>query len=98
LGFRVEPANWATELFTNFEAGRDGRPVGCSTESGSHKELAERLARLGETIDDRVLANRVNRGGFDAGFLTLLLDALGTPNLEVTELHARLRARALRPP
>ncbi|MDE2626642.1 MAG: hypothetical protein KGL99_05760 [Burkholderiales bacterium] len=60
----------------------------------SYKELAARLARLGVDIDDRVLANRINRGGFDAGFLTLLLEAFGTPKLEVTKAPARLRATA----
>ena len=58
----------------------------------SYKALAARLSRLGVTIDDRVLANRINRGSFSAGFLVLLLQALDTPGLEVTKPPARLRA------
>ena len=58
----------------------------------SYKALAARLSRLGLDIDDRVLANRINRGGFSAGFLVLLLQALGVTQLEVTKRPARLKA------
>lgn len=63
-------------------------------QSLSYKELAARLARLGVNIDDRVLANRINRGSFSAGFLVLLLQALSAPGLEVTKAPGRLRATA----
>lgn len=61
-------------------------------QSLSYKELAARLFRLGVDIDDRVLANRINRGSFSAGFLVVLLQAFETPVLQATKAPARLRA------
>jgi hypothetical protein len=58
----------------------------------SYKTLAARLSRLGLDIDDRVLANRINRGSFSAGFLVLLLQAFGMTKLEITKASARLKA------
>ena len=58
----------------------------------SYKELAAQLSVLGVTIDDRVLANRINRGTFSAGFLVLLLQVLGATSMAVTKKPARLRA------
>jgi transcriptional regulator with XRE-family HTH domain len=59
----------------------------------SYKELAARLAALGEDFDARALNNRINRGSFSAGFLVLLLQALDAPLLEVTDAPKRLRAK-----
>lgn len=59
----------------------------------SYKELAARLARLGENLDARALNNRINRGSFSAGFLVLLLQALDSRSLDVTSAPSRLRAK-----
>jgi hypothetical protein len=58
----------------------------------SYKTLAARLARVGLDIDDRVLANRINRGTFTAGFLVLLLEAFDATKLEVPKKPGRLKA------
>lgn len=58
----------------------------------SYKELARRLERLGFVIDDRVLANRINRGGFHAGLAILVLQALGFTNLHFTTKSKKLNA------
>lgn len=58
----------------------------------SYKTLAARLARFGLDIDDRVLANRINRGTFTAGFLVLLLQAFDLTQLEVPKKAGRLKA------
>lgn len=52
----------------------------------SYKELARRLAAYGVVVDDRVLINRVNRGGFSFAFALQVLGALGATSLEVPPL------------
>lgn len=58
----------------------------------SYKELAARLEREGFTIDAKVLANRVNRGTFSAGFALAVLQALGCSSLTFPRGPKRLRA------
>lgn len=52
----------------------------------SYKELARRLEAYGVVIDDRVLINRINRGGFSLAFALQVLAALGATSLEVPAL------------
>ena len=52
----------------------------------SYKELARRLEAYGVVIDDRVLINRINRGGFSLAFALQVLAALGATSLEVPTL------------
>ena len=52
----------------------------------SYKELARRLEAYGVVVDDRVLINRINRGGFSLAFALQVLAALGATNLEVPSL------------
>ena len=52
----------------------------------SYKELARRLEAYGVVIDDRVLINRINRGGFSLAFALQVLAAMGTTSLEVPAL------------
>lgn len=49
----------------------------------SYKELARRLEAQGVVIDDRVLINRINRGGFSFAFALQLLAAMGAESVEV---------------
>lgn len=48
----------------------------------SYKDLAERLAAIGVSENERNLNNKISRGGFTAAFLLQALDAIG-----VRELH-----------
>lgn len=52
----------------------------------SYKELARRLEAYGVVVDDRVLINRINRGGFSLAFALQVLAALGATSLEVPAL------------
>ncbi len=49
----------------------------------SYKELARRLEAQGVVIDDRVLINRINRGGFSFAFALQLLAAMGAESVDV---------------
>ena len=52
----------------------------------SYKELARRLEAQGVVIDDRVLINRINRGGFSFAFALQLLAAMGAESVDVPRL------------
>ena len=52
----------------------------------SYKELARRLEAYGVVVDDRVLINRINRGGFSFAFALQVLAALGVTTLDVPHL------------
>jgi hypothetical protein len=52
----------------------------------SYKELARRLEGFGVFMDDRVLINRINRGGFSFAFGLMVLAALGQKTLDVPKL------------
>lgn len=54
----------------------------------SYKELARRLEAYGVVVDDRVLINRINRGGFSFAFALQLLAALGGTTLNVPQLSS----------
>lgn len=41
-------------------------------------------------MTDRVLINRINRGGFSFAFALMVLDALGQPTLDVPKLSSTL--------
>lgn len=49
----------------------------------SYKELARRLESYGVVVDDRVLINRINRGGFSFAFALQVLAALGAETISV---------------
>lgn len=52
----------------------------------SYKELSRRLEAYGVVLDDRVLINRINRGGFSFAFALQVLAALGATIVEVPQL------------
>lgn len=52
----------------------------------SYKELARRLEAYGVFLSDRVLINRINRGGFSFAFALQVLAALGATTLTVPPL------------
>jgi len=54
----------------------------------SYKELARRLEAYGVVVDDRVLINRINRGGFSFAFALQVLAALGATTLDVPRLSS----------
>ncbi len=61
----------------------------------SYKDLARRLEAYGVFMTDRVLINRINRGGFSFAFALMVLDALGQPTLDVPKLSSTMpRVRA----
>lgn len=45
--------------------------------------LAEKLAEIGVTENDRNLNNKIARGGFSAAFLLQCLDAIGASDLRL---------------
>lgn len=57
----------------------------------SYKELSTRLEHQGLVIDAKVLANRVNRGNFSAGFALAVLQAMGYSALAFPRAPKRLR-------
>ena len=52
----------------------------------SYKELARRLEAYGVFVDDRVLINRINRGGFSFAFALQVMSALGAQSVNVPKL------------
>lgn len=56
----------------------------------SYKDLARRLEAYGVVLSDRVLINRINRGGYSFAFALMVLDALGQGSLEVPKLASFL--------
>lgn len=47
----------------------------------TYAQLAERLASIGVTENERNLNNKISRGGFTAAFLLQCLAAIGTSSL-----------------
>ena len=54
----------------------------------SYKELSRRLEAYGVAVDDRVLINRINRGGFSFTFALQVLAALGATTVDVPLLSS----------
>lgn len=49
----------------------------------TYAQLAERLATLGITENERNLNNKISRGGFTAAFLLQCMDAIGAAELRL---------------
>lgn len=49
----------------------------------TYAQLAERLAGIGVSENERNLNNKISRGGFTAAFLIQCLDAIGAENLRL---------------
>ncbi len=47
--------------------------------------LAEKLAAIGVTENERNLNNKISRGGFSAAFLVQCLEAIGAPSLRLSD-------------
>lgn len=58
----------------------------------TYEKLAEVLQTMGAHIKPQVLANRINRGRFSAGFAFMLLEAMGTSHVQYPKPPARLKA------
>lgn len=55
----------------------------------TYRDLARRLEGFGVVIDERVLANRINRGGYSFAFGLLVLTALGQKTVDIPEFPGR---------
>lgn len=51
----------------------------------TYAQLAEKLAQIGVTENERNLNNKISRGGFMAAFLLQCLSAIGTTSLQVLD-------------
>ncbi|MFO1261108.1 MAG: DUF6471 domain-containing protein [Sphingomonadaceae bacterium] len=51
----------------------------------TYAQLAEKLAQIGVTENERNLNNKISRGGFTAAFLLQCLSAIGTTSLQVLD-------------
>lgn len=51
----------------------------------TYAELAEKLAAVGVTENDRNLNNKISRGGFTVAFLLQCLDAIGACSLQLRD-------------
>ncbi len=51
----------------------------------TYAQLAEKLATLGVTENERNLNNKIARGGFTAAFLLQCLDAIGATHLQLRD-------------
>ncbi len=49
----------------------------------TYAQLAEKLAGIGVTENERNLNNKISRGGFTAAFLIQCLEAIGTNELRL---------------
>lgn len=61
----------------------------------SYKELARRLEAYGLFVDDRVLINRINRGGFSFAFALQVMSALGAQSVNVPKLSNPFPAKGV---
>ncbi|MBB4642879.1 DUF6471 domain-containing protein [Rhizorhapis suberifaciens] len=50
----------------------------------TYAQLAEKLAEIGVTENERNLNNKISRGGFTAAFLLQCLSAIGATSLELS--------------
>lgn len=62
----------------------------------SYKELARRLEAYGVVMSDRVLINRINRGGYSFAFAMMVLDALDEDTLDIPK-HPKIHPQADKP-
>lgn len=67
------------------------------SEGISYKELARRLEAFGVVVTDRVLINRINRGGFSFAFALQVLAALGAESVDVPKLQGTHKEGGTRP-
>lgn len=51
----------------------------------TYAQLAEKLAAVGVTENERNLNNKISRGGFTAAFMLQCLEAIGAPSLRLSE-------------
>ena len=51
----------------------------------TYAQLAEKLASIGVTENERNLNNKISRGGFTAAFLFQCLDAIGAQSLRLSD-------------
>ena len=49
----------------------------------TYAQLAEKLAQVGVTENDRNLNNKISQGGFSAAFLLQCLEAIGATDLRL---------------
>jgi len=49
----------------------------------TYAQLAEKLAQIGVTENERNLNNKISRGGFTAAFLLQCLEAIGASDLRL---------------
>lgn len=63
----------------------------------SYKELARRLEAYGVFMSDRVLINRINRGGNGFAFAMMVMDALGAQVIEIPQ-HPDIHPKVAKPP
>ena len=49
----------------------------------TYAQLAEKLAEIGVTENERNLNNKISRGGFTAAFLLQCLEAIGASSLQL---------------
>lgn len=59
----------------------------------TYEKLAEALAGMGVRIKPQVLANKINRGTFNAGFAVMVLEAMGYTGMDFPKPPARLKGR-----
>ena len=51
----------------------------------TYAQLAEKLAQIGVTENERNLNNKISRGGFTAAFLLQCLEAIGASSLRLSD-------------
>lgn len=52
----------------------------------AYRDLAERLAKLGISENERNLANKISRGGFSAAFWLQCMAAIGVDTIRLEDL------------
>jgi hypothetical protein len=62
----------------------------------SYKELARRLEAYGVFMSDRVLINRINRGGNSFAFAMMVMDALGAHVIDIPK-HPDIHPKGAKP-
>lgn len=51
----------------------------------TYAQLAEKLAQIGVTENERNLNNKISRGGFTAAFLLQCLEAIGSRSVQLSD-------------
>jgi transcriptional regulator with XRE-family HTH domain len=62
----------------------------------TYRELARRLEAYGVFVSDRVLINRINRGGNSFAFAMMVMDALGADTLDIPK-HPKIHPQTTNP-